>query len=291
MVATIDTSLVSLYSDNLHMLLEQKMAKTRPLFDIEMGSGELKNFERLGNFEATEITDRFGQTVRQDPAHSRRVAYTTRLHAGTYLDDIDAFKMLIDPTSQYSLKLAMAQGKKFDDIVIEALLGDAASGKAGATAVALPSEQKIVHGSAGFTVDKFHQALQILEADEVDITLDDVYLIIPPSGKTDLFADPEVTSSDFQNSKPLADGRFPNFRGVNVVTSNRIPLISATVAQAIMCTGDALKIFMNHDIMMKTAEDHTRNYALVLDTYLMMGAVRLEEERVVSIQYEIVSGE
>ena len=170
MAATINQSFISQFSDNIHLLLEQKGSKLRKVFPVEMAKGEKHFFERLGNFVASEVVGRLADTALQDPAHSRRMATVKRYHASTYLDDIDKFKLLIDPTSDYSLKLANAHGKNYDTVVIDAILGTANTGADGSGTQAFDtSNQQIAHGGTGLTVAKFNQALRILEGNEVDI--------------------------------------------------------------------------------------------------------------------------
>ena len=49
-----------------------------------------------------------------------------------------------------------------DDSIIAALGGTASTGKDGSTSTALPSAQKIVHGSAGLTIAKLVSAKRYL---------------------------------------------------------------------------------------------------------------------------------
>ena len=55
-------------------------------------------------------------------------------------------------------------GRAMDDAIIDAASGNAFGGVAGGTTVALPSGQKIAHGSAGLSVTKLIEAKEILDA-------------------------------------------------------------------------------------------------------------------------------
>ena len=131
MTATITSAYIDQFSGNMHSLLEQKGSKLRSSVKIESNKGEKHFFDRLGSFTANEITSRLENTNLQDPAHSRRMATVRRYEASTYLDDIDKLKMLIDPTSDYSMKLARAHGRQLDQTIISAMLGTASTGRDG----------------------------------------------------------------------------------------------------------------------------------------------------------------
>jgi len=290
MTATISSAFISQFSANLHSLVEQKGSKLRASVKIEMAKGEKHFFDRLGSFTASEVTSRLATTTLQDPAHSRRMADVRRYDASTYLDDIDKLKMLIDPSSDYAVKLARAQGRGLDDVILQAMLGNAATGQAGAGSEAFDtSNQQIAHGSAGFTVAKFNQALRILEAADVDIDGNRLYLAIGARAVEDLLGDStnQITSFDFQDGKVLNTGKLPSFRGVNIIRTQNIPDETAdTTYRGILYTEDNIKVAMAKDIEVKVAERADLNFAHQVSTYMMYGAVRMEENTIVDVLYQ-----
>lgn len=287
MTVTIDSNYINQFSGNMYNLVEQKMSKTRGIFNTEMANGEKHFFDRLGSLSANEIVGRLQAPVLQDPAHSRRMATVGRFETSVTLDNIDKLKMLIDPTSDYSIKMAAALGRKYDEVVFNALLGSAATGQTGSGSTAFDSNNVIAAGGTGFTVAKFDQALRILEAAEVDVD-GDLFLFIDAYGIEDLLGDStnKLTSFDFQGDNyVLNGGKLPQYRGVNVIRTQRVPVVSSTDNRALLCTRDALKVAMAHDLEVKTAERPDLNFALQLSAYMMMGAVRMEEAQVVDIKF------
>ena len=278
MVATVDQSFIDQFSANIHHLVEQKKSIFRPLVQVEMSKGEKHFFERLGSFTAEEVVGRAAKTNRQDPQHSRRMATVSRYHAGTYLDDIDKFKLLIDPKGAYAPKLAQALGRKFDEIVIDALLGDAASGKDGSTAVALPAGQKIADGGVGLTIEKLITARKMFASNE--LFDEDFHLVISPEALEDLLLETEIQSADYNSIKALVRGDIDSFMGFKFHISNLLP-----TGKSIAFTGDALKVAMAHDLMVHTAVLPDYNYMLGVDIYMMFGAVRMEEPHVIEISH------
>lgn len=290
MSATITSAFIDQFSDNLHHLVEQKASKLRESVKVEMAKGEKHFFDRLGVFTASEITSRLSTSNLQDPAHTRRMASVRRYEASTYLDDIDRLKMLIDPTSDYAMKLARAHGKNLDDVILSALTGTASTGRDGSGSQAFDtSNQQIAHGSAGFTVAKFNQALRILENNEVDVDGTRLYLALGALGVEDLLADSsnQITSMDFQDGKVLSSGKLPSFRGVNIIRTQRVPDETAnTTYRALLFTEDTCKVAMAQDIEVKVAERADLNFVQQVSTYMMFGAVRMEEETIVDVLYQ-----
>lgn len=290
MSATITSAFIDQFSDNLHHLVEQKASKLRESVKLETAKGEKHFFDRLGVFTASEITSRLSTSNLQDPAHTRRMASVSRYEASTYLDDIDRLKMLIDPTSDYAMKLARAHGKNLDDIILSALTGSASTGRDGSGSQAFDtSNQQIAHGSAGFTVAKFNQALRILENNEVDVDGTRLYLALGALGVEDLLGDStnQITSMDFQDGKVLSSGKLPSFRGVNIIRTQRVPDETAdTTYRALLYTEDTCKVAMAQDIEVKVAERADLNFVQQVSTYMMFGAVRMEEETIVDVLYQ-----
>jgi len=287
MTITINQNYVNMFSANLFHLLEQKGSRLKGLFMEEAAVGEKQFFDRLGGFTASEIVSRLEDVTLQDAAHSRRMATVKRYAASTYIDHIDKMKMLIDPTSDYAVKLANAHGRNFDQVILAALLGTAATGADGSGSQAFDtSGQQIAHGSAGLTAAKFHQALRILESNEVDMD-GDIYLLVNARGVEDLLAETTFTSFDYQNMKPLAGKMVPEFRGVKIIRTERLPVHTAgSVYRALMCTPDSLKVALNKNLEVRAAERPDLNFAQQISTYMHFGAVRMEESRVVDILFQ-----
>lgn len=288
MTVSITQNYINQFSANLFQLLEQRGSKLKGLFSEEIANGEKHFFDRLGSFTANEITSRLEDVIYQDPSHSRRMCSVRKYGATTYVDDIDKMKMLIDPTNDYAIKLANAHGRNFDTLLINALIGTAATGADGSGSQAFDTtNQQIAHGSTGFTVAKFNQAMRILESNEVDIESTELYLLLNARAVEDLLAEAQFTSFDYMNQKPLTGKSMPMFRGVNIVRTERLPAYTAgSVYRGIMCTSDSLKVAIARDMEIKTAEVPTKNFAQQISTYMSFGAVRMEEGRVVDILFQ-----
>lgn len=290
MASTVDQAFITQFSANIHMLVRERGSKLRGILPVESAKGEKHMFERIDKMTVSEITDRNAPLDATDAAHSRRMATVRRYGSRVHLDDLDRLKMLIDPTSEYAKAMADAHGENYDQIVFDAMLGTAATGKDGDGTQAFDtSNQQIAHGSAGFTVAKFNQALRILEANEVDIDRVRLYLCLGALGVEDLLGDTsnQITSFDFQDSKTLSSGRMPQFRGVNIVRTQRVPdETAATTYRGLLFTDDVQKTAVARDLEMHIDERIDLAHVQQVTSYMMFGSVRMEEKKVVDVLYQ-----
>ena len=118
------------------------------------------------------------------------------------VDDQDKIRMLISPESTYAKAAAAAIGRAMDDEIIAALGGTAKTGVSGGTSTALPSGQKIAHGSAGLTIAKLVSAKKILDQNSVDPSIER-YIVVSPEQIEDLLNSTTVTSADFNSVNTL----------------------------------------------------------------------------------------
>ena len=290
MTSTNDQAFISQFSDNIHMLVREQGSKLRAILPTEIANGEKHFFERIDKLTVSEITNRNATLDAQDAAMSRRMATVNRYAGRVHLDDLDKLKMLIDPTSEYAKALADAHGDNYDVRVYNAMLGTASTGKDGSGSQAFDtSNNQIAHGSAGLTVAKFNQALRILENGEVDIDRVKLYASIGALGIEDLLNDSsnQFTSFDFQDKKVLSDGGFPNFRGVNIIRTQRVPDETAdTTYRALLFTDDSVKTAISSDMELRVDERNDLAHVQQVTAYMMFGSVRMEEKKIVDILYQ-----
>jgi len=189
--------------------------------------------------------------------------------------------MLIDPTSQYSVAALAAMNRAKDSVIISALGGSARSTKAGTGSVALPSGQKIAHGGAGLTLAKLTQAKQLLDEAEVDED-EPRFCVITAEQLNNLLNVTEVKSADYNSVKALVKGEIDTYLGFKFIRSERLPKASTTrYCYAYAKTGVQLGI--GQDVKARISERADKNYAVQVYAAMSLGAVRVEEARVVEI--------
>lgn len=282
MSVNVTTSFVEQYSANVQMLSQQMGSKLRGAVDVESIKGKNAFFEQIGKVTAQLRTSRHGTTPQIDTPHSRRRLNTATYEWADLIDDADKIRMLIDPTSSYAKAAAAAMGRAMDSVIISAALGSSDTGVSGGTSVALPSSQKIAHGSAGLTVAKLLSAKKILDENDVDPSIKR-YCVVSPEQIEDLLNLTEVKSSDFNTVKALAQGDINSFLGFEFITSNLLTQDATPNRQVIAFAADGIKLGIGKDITAKISERDDKSYSTQVYYCMDLGATRMEEEKIVEI--------
>ena len=283
MSSQITEAFVQQYSNNVQMLSQQKGSLLRGVVDVETVVGKHAYFERIGAVSAQKRVSRHSDTPQIDTPHSRRRISMADYEWADLIDQQDRVRTLIDPTSQYALAAAYAMGRAMDDEIIAAVSGNAFAGETGSTTVALPSAQKITEsGTDGLTIAKLRSAKEIMDAASVDPSIPR-HIVVSPKQITDLLGTTEVTSSDFNTVKALANGEINTFLGFNFIVSNRLTS-SSSKRLCLAFTNDAIKLALGKDVMTRIDERSDKGYSTQVYVCMTMGATRLEDEKVVTIQ-------
>jgi hypothetical protein len=282
MSTQITTAFVQQFSANIQMLSQQMGSLLRDAVDVESVNGEKAFFDQVGAASAVLRTSRHADTPLVDTPHSRRMVTMSDYEYADLIDDQDKVRLLADPTSTYSRAAAAAMGRAMDDVIITAALGTANTGKEGATSTALPSTQKIAHGSAGLTIAKLLSAKEILDANSVDPSITR-HIVVSPKQISDLLNNTTVTSSDFNTVKALAQGELNTFVGFNFIVSNRLNTDSNSDRQVIAFASDGIKLAVGKEPSARIDERADKSYATQVYYCQSVGATRMEEEKVVEI--------
>ncbi len=285
MSSTITESLVNNYSKMLFELSRQKGSLLRHAVRQEPITGEQAFYERIDSSAAVPMGARHSQTPHTPTEHSRRRLVPSDWVWNEYLDKMDKVKLLIDPTSAYTEAALDSLGERTDMIIIEALGGNAFSGKQGATSVALPAEQIIVNGATGFTMAKLREAKYRLDRQKVK--KEGRYIAVSSKGLMDLLAEPNLTSADYNTVKTLVDGEINTFMGFTFINSellaNSAPGLVGNIRTCFAWQRDGIMLGVGQDINARISELPERNYSIQAYASMSLGATRLEEKRVVKI--------
>lgn len=286
MPETITTAFVQQYQNTMRMLLQQKDSRlegtTVPPVKME---GEYLYWERLGATEAIELNERHGDTPNIEPDHTRRRSTAQPYVWATLLDRVDAARMLVDPKGPYQEAARAAMNRRKDRIILAALGGTAYSGKSGTTSVALPSAQKVAHGSVGMTISKLLSAKQLL--DEAEAPDEGRYFACTSEDIIDLLGTTEVTSSDYNTVKALASGQVDSFLGFKFIRTELIyqensSSSASTWYDYAFCKG-AVGFGSIEEVTVRLTERADKNYSWQPYVSMDMGATRVEDEMVVEV--------
>ena len=280
MSTQVTTAFVQQYSANIQMLSQQMGSLLRDKVRLESVVGKNAFFDQVGAVTAQKRTSRHSDTPQIDTPHARRRVSLVDYEFADLIDEQDKVRLLIDPTSSYAQAAAFAMGRAMDDEIISAALGTAFTGETGSTSTA--NANQIVHGSTGLTIAKLRSAKETLDLNSVDPSIPR-NIIVGPKQITDLLGTSEVTSSDFNTVKALANGEINQFLGFNFIVSNRLSL-DGTTRSCIAYAQDGIALGVGKDVTARIDERADKGYATQVYYCASFGATRMEEDKVVEVQ-------
>lgn len=206
---TITQNFVQQWDSSLRLLAAQMESRLRSaVTDRGTITGEsftINNVDPTGDM--SQDTVRHGDTVFDDISHTARVVTMKDYFNAIPLDRADIPKMLVNPVTggHYANTLVGKRNRRIDNLIYRACR-DSQLMKDG-TSTALPSSQKIAHGSAGFTKAKIIQARKLFRANEKDKhTGEELYIGYTADMVEDIMSDTTLTSADFLANKFLQEG-------------------------------------------------------------------------------------
>jgi len=283
MSSQITTAFVEQYSNNVQMLSQQKGSLLRDKVDSETVQGKNAFFEQIGSVTAQVRSSRHAPTPQLDTPHARRRVSLADYEFADLIDDQDKVRTLIDPTSSYAQAAAFAMGRAMDDVIISAATGTSFTGVSGGTSTALPGTQAITEsGTDGLTIAKLSNAKRIMDLNSVDASIPR-YIVVSPRQIDDLLGTTSVTSADFNTVRALVTGEVNTFMGFQFIVSNRLSIASSK-RLCFAYAQDGIKLALGKDVMSRIDERADVGYATQIYYCMSIGATRMEEEKVVSIQ-------
>lgn len=280
----ITEAFVQQFADNFKHVAQQKMSRFESAVTIEPNIvGMSKSVNRLGQRVAQRRTQRHGDTPINDQPHSTRFVDLYDWEDGDMVDDQDKIRMLVDPTSDYVQAMVAGMNRAKDDVIISAFGGGSRSTQGGIL-VPLPASQKIAVGGTGLTKAKIIQAKKIFRLNEADEEAgEELYMAYHANALVDILADTTLTSADFMSVKMLQEGTLKGtWMGFRWIPSERLPKQSTTrFCYAWAKSGVVLG--KGQDITTKVGEDPGKGFNVRIYAKQSLGAVRVEEEKVVEI--------
>jgi hypothetical protein len=300
--------MVKQFSSNVWHLSQQKASRLRGLVRTESLNGEEGFYDYYGPVVAQQKVGRHSDTTYQETEHGRRRVTMSDFFWADLVDKEDKLRLIHDPESQYAKAAMMAMGRKMDDIIVNAALGTAYSGKEGATSVVIPDSQKIgaFDGtvSSGLNVRTLRAIKKKFHQNEVD--MEPLYLVCTAEQMDDLLGETEITSQDYNTVRALVNGEVDTFMGFKFIrieapimkattanittldpTTGAIGSGAATIASgARRCfafAGSGLLLALGTDVKGRIDELPQKHYSKQVYASMSMGATRLEESKIVEV--------
>lgn len=289
----IDAAFVNSYRSNVTFLAQQKGSRLQALVRNETQNSEFDFYDRIGATEAQEITGRHQDTPLVNSPHDRRRIGLRDFDWADLIDRQDKLRLLMDPTSAYTVNAVNAFGRKKDDVIIEAALGTAYSGKTGAVAVAFPAANQIAHnyvetGSAAasnLTIGKLRRAKEIL--DSYDNDPDELRIMTCTANSLhSLLRNIEVTSDDYNVVKALVEGKLDTYLGFKFVRTQRLPVDASGYRRHIGFITSGICLSTSQEIMVDVGPRRDKRNSVQVYVSMGIGAARMEEEKVVEVKVD-----
>jgi hypothetical protein len=274
------------YGRNIMQLAQQKYSKLLGSVFIRPNV-EGKTFfqDRIGQWSMQVKGGRNVQTPNNDPNLSRRMGIMVDYHDARLLDRGDELKYISDPRSAYTIAAASSLGRKIDDVILAAAIGEAKYGETGSSS--------INHTNTVTTLTKGYITIDHVVAlkkafDDADVEEEDRILVVSPTTLSNALLQEKLTSADYAAVKALVRGDINSFMGFRWIMSTRLASIpAATSAYALSITAIAWHKYgicaaLATQPMVRTDERSDLSYSWQIYYELNIGAVRLEEARVVS---------
>jgi len=269
------------YSRNIMQLAQQKYSKLLNAVYIKSNvRGKTFFQDQIGQWSMSTKGGRNVQTPNNDPALARRMGVMVDYHDNRLLDRGDELRSISDPRSAYTIAAAQSLGRKIDDVIIAALTGTAYSGETGTTSNTLSTTQIASGSGIALTLARVADAKKIL--DNADIESEDRYMVISPGALANLLSVSEATSVDYNAVKALVRGEIDTWLGFKWITSTRLDNTDST-RTCIAFHKYGLCLAMADAPLVRTDERKDLSYSWQVYYELNIGAVRLEEERVVKV--------
>ena len=285
MSTQITTAFVQQYSANVQMLSQQMGSRLRDAVRLETVVGKNAFIDQIGSVTAQLRSSRHADTPQIDTPHQRRRLSIASYEFADLIDDQDKVRMLIDPTSSYAQAAAAAMGRAMDDVIITAALGTASTGETGSGSATLDATNNMV-GSAssndGLTIAKLTEAKRKMDLNDVDPSIPR-YIAVGPKQIEDLLGTTQVTSSDFNTIKALVQGDVDTFMGFQFIMTNRLDIDSNDIRSCFAWAEDGITLGIGKDVPARIDERNDKGYATQVYYCMDIGAVRMEEAKVVKI--------
>lgn len=284
---TITQAFVVQWDNAIRLQAQQKDSRfANAVTDRGTITGESFTANRLAALDdMPENTVRHGDTVFSEAEHSTRVALMRDFFQALPVDRNDEPKLLANPLSgSYNASLVASHNRRKDSIIYNALIGNAQT-KDGAQ-IALPSDQIILPAATGFTKGKLLTARKIFRKNEADAhNGEELFIVYTAEMLEDILADTTLTSADFLAVKMLQDGDVSgNWMGFKWIPYEGIQITGGTTARTVAWAKSAIH-FGTGFIEGTAGRRKDKKNLMQVDMAASHGAVRIEEEKVVAIDF------
>lgn len=268
------------YSQNIMQLAQQKYSKLLPTVYLKDNvRGKTFFQDQIGQWSMEVKGSRNTQTPNNDPVLARRMGLMVDYHDARLLDRGDELKSISDPRSAYTIAAAQSLGRKIDEVIITAALATAYSGETGSTSVT--NGNIVLATAASMTLARIIAVKAALDAQDVE--MEDRFMVMTPAALDNLLNQTAAASSDYAAVKALVRGEIDSWMGFKWIMSTRLAAVSSSTLIGLAYQKYGICMALAAEPIVRTDERTDLSYSWQVYYELNVGAVRLEENRVVIV--------
>lgn len=310
---SVDQAMVDQFSANVMHLSQQSESRLNQYCRQESQSAEAAFYDRIGKSTARRKAGRHSDVEYSDIPHTRRMVTTEDVYDADLVDKEDKLRTIMNIENEYTKAIAASIARDQDEIIIDAALGNAYSGKNGTTAVALPATQRMgasdgagTPAFSGLNVLTLRVCRKKFKQNEAINSGEKLIFAMAAQQADDLLGSTEVGSFDYNSVKALVDGEVDTFMGFKFVETELLPFLAANIttynAATLDITSGAITLTAatsrrcvaftdkrgllcakGHEVMGRISEIPKKHYANQVYAKLPIGATRMEEVQVVEV--------
>lgn len=290
---------VQSYSTNVTFLLQERGGKLAECVSQGSYTGEMASVvEQVGAVKAKKKTARHSDTPLISTPGDRRWVEPEDWEWADLIDQQDRLRLLIDPTSAYTLNGVNALRRAQDDEILGAFYGSAKTGQKAGTTVTFDTTNNVVGptvgstGNSGMNVAKLKRARKLLRKKFVDLEYENVYVCLTAEEEEDLLTETQVINLDYNERPVLIDGRITRFLGIEIkyleftatqFYDNATSMLSGTVNYCPVWCKSGMHLGTWNDVVTRVGERPDKSYATQVYVKGTYGATRIEENKVLRI--------
>jgi len=280
----ITTHRVQRFFDGITILAQQKMSRLRPIVRNETGiSAKQAFFDQIGSTTMQEKTTRHTDTPIIEIPHRRRSVTMKSYETADLVGKHDLNTIINDPTSSYGQVMAMAAGRKIDEIVADKFFSSAQTDETGSTTTPWPGAAfEIASGSVGLTIAKVLAAKRVLDENENDPSVRR-HGVMSAKQIEDLLNTTEVASSDFNTVKALAQGEINSYCGFQFTRYEGLPVTSTTNRNCPFYLETSMLLAFGIDVTGQVSDRPDKSHDTQIYYSFRAGATRMDETGVINV--------
>lgn len=177
--------------------------------------------------------------------------------------------------------------RSMDDEIIAAFFATATTGEDAGGTTAFPAANQVAVNFGGsnsdITADKLKAARKILRANEVDPD-EELFCAISAEQFEALLNDDEIINRDYTMINKLDEGEIVKFMGLNFIASERLSTDTNAYRRVPVWAKSGMVLAKRKSVTSKVSERSDKSYSTQVYAAMDIGAVRLEEGKVVEIK-------